>query len=334
MTRNELLLRHLKRAKIDSYDDVNPDTFSKLLKLVEETYIEKETDKDYYENASKVASIEFQQLNQALTAKINELEDINNYTNNSIEYAALMQQAILPNIKILESFCKDNFVCWSPKDIVGGDIYFFNILDNNTLLMMVIDGAGHGVSGGFLTMLVKAIQEQIIAKVKNGLLKPNPAEILSFFNKSLKTMLHQTYGKSQSNSGFDGAILYYNKSTNICKYAGAKMPLYVLNNKELEVIKPDRKSVGYCRVDMMQKYTEHTINIEEGTQLYLTTDGIQDQEGLHNTRFGVKRFKEILITNSSEKLETQYKLLQENFLNFKGELAQSDDITVIGLQFY
>ena len=96
---------------------------------------------------------------------------------------------------------------------------FIDELNNDEVLIMIIDGAGHGVPGSFVTMLVKAIQTQIISDVKNGKIEASPALILSIFNTNIKTMLKQEKGTfsqgNKSNARFDGGILYYNKNTKV-----------------------------------------------------------------------------------------------------------------------
>ncbi|MBU1666954.1 SpoIIE family protein phosphatase [bacterium] len=332
MTENQLLQRQLKKANINSIEDIDEKNFQKLLNLIEQSYDDYETDKKLYDKVAQLASSEFQELNQNLEYKVEELKKTNDKIKDSIKYASLMQQAILPNIEILDIFCKESFICWQPKDIVGGDIYFINMVDDNSVLIMIIDGAGHGVSGAFLTMLVKAIEGQIITAIKSGHLKPSPSLILEYFNENIKLMLKQEKG-SHSNSGFDGGVLYYNKQTNICKYAGAKTPLYIVNDGQLEIIKSDRKSVGFIRTDINQKYTEHTIKIKKGTKLYITTDGITDQEGIDDSRYGVNNFKQLILDNYTYPFTEQHRHMKNSFIDFKGDLEQSDDITILGLEF-
>ncbi|CAA6822499.1 MAG: Response regulator containing a CheY-like receiver domain and an HD-GYP domain [uncultured Sulfurovum sp.] len=333
MTEHRLLHKQLKKAKISTLEDINEKNFKKLLQLIEQSYTDYDEDKKLYESKAQLSSLEFKELNKNLSEKVEELKKINHNIQDSIEYASLMQQAILPKLSVLDNFCKESFVYWLPKDIVGGDIYFFNILDENSILIMVIDGAGHGVSGAFLTMLVKAIEEQIIAKIQEGKLRPSPALILEYFNISIKIMLQQDK-ESQANSGFDGGVLYYNKKSNICKYAGAKTPLYIMYDDELEVIKSDRKSVGFVRTDIDQKYTEHTIPIEKNTRLYITTDGMPDQEGENDSRYGITQFKKLILKNQNLSFTQQGASLQKSFKDFKGNCKQSDDITVIGLSLF
>jgi serine phosphatase RsbU (regulator of sigma subunit) len=262
-----------------------------------------------------------------------ELARINRDINDSIEYASFIQEAILPSTDILKNYGQDYFIYWQPRDTVGGDIYFVSELKSkNEIIVMVIDGVGHGVSGAFLTILVKAIKTQIIAEIDSGFLDPSPAKILQYFNKSIKDMLKQDKN-SKSNTGFDGGVLYYNKATNICKYAGAKTPLYVIKNNKIEIIKSDRKNVGFVRTDINQKYTEHEINIKKGTKLYITTDGIIDQEGLQNTIYGKNKFQNLLLDNHRKDFSTQKELLKESLVIFKSSCKQSDDITIFGMEF-
>ncbi len=271
--------------------------------------------------------------NQLLEKQQSEIEAKNKNIRDSIDYASLIQHAILPPKDILSSYTKDNFIFWQPRDTVGGDIYFVIELDGKEeILLMVIDGAGHGVPGAFVTMLVKAIENQIVAELKAKTLEPSPEKILEYFNRSIKTMLKQDK-TSKSNAGFDGGVLYYNKSTNKCTYAGAKTPLYIINDNELEVIQSDRKNVGFKRTKIDQEYSLHNIEIKENTKLYIATDGMIDQEGLNDTRYGKKEFERLIVKISNLPMSKQRNEIVNVFESFKDSCEQSDDVTVVGLRF-
>jgi serine phosphatase RsbU (regulator of sigma subunit) len=248
----------------------------------------------------------------------------------NINYASIIQHAILPETSVLEKYFPEHFIFWLPKDTVGGDIYFMTELDSkDEILIMVLDGAGHGVSGSFVTMLVKAIESQIIAKINNGKLEPSPAKILQQFNINLKTMLKQEKG-SKSNAGFDGGVLYYKKSTNECRFAGAKSDLVTIHNGNLNIVKSDRKNVGFPRIKIDQEYKEHLIEAKSGMSFYLFTDGIVDQEGDEGKKYGKTRLHSLLLENNIFK-EQSIKV-KNSFLNFKAKNSQSDDVTIIGLK--
>jgi len=98
---------------------------------------------------------------------------------------------------------KDHFIIWQPKDSVGGDIYFFHTLDSDRYLLFVIDCTGHGVSGAFVTMLIKALQEQFVLENRDRDI--SPAKALEYFNISIKQLLNQD--SLDSNVGLDIAIV-------------------------------------------------------------------------------------------------------------------------------
>ena len=83
--------------------------------------------------------------------------------------------------------------------MIGGDIYLFSDIPNrHEYLLMVIDCTGHGVPGAFVTMLVKAIERQIIGKIsQDPNIKISPGWILGYFNKTLKKLLHQEDSKKR-----------------------------------------------------------------------------------------------------------------------------------------
>ncbi|EJF07754.1 serine phosphatase RsbU, regulator of sigma subunit [Thiovulum sp. ES] len=248
----------------------------------------------------------------------------------SINYASIIQKLILPNKTILSEYFSENFIFWKPKDIVGGDIYFIVELDSKEeVIVMVLDGAGHGVSGAFLTMLVKAIENQIVAEINSGFLEPSPAKILEEFNISLKTILEE--GKSKIASiGFDGAVLYYNKSTNKCLFAGAKSDLIIVDKNGMCVINSDRKNVGFPRIKIDQKYTDQEIEVEKGIKMYLFTDGIVDQIG-KNGKFGKSQLFSILSKKWS--LDEVGEKVERAFFKHKSDFEQNDDVTILGIEF-
>ena len=199
---------------------------------------------------------------------------------------------------------------------------------------MVIDCTGHGVPGAFVTMLVKAIERQVVSKiVNNENLEVSPAWILSYFNKSMKKILKQDNKDSLSNAGFDGGILYYNKKQKYIKYAGAETPLFYFEENELKVIKSDRHSVGYKKSDINYEFTEHTIEVKEGMQFYLSTDGYLDQNGGKKAfPFGKRKFQELLKKVHTLPYEEQKEVFISTMKEYQGDEIKNDDITMIALK--
>ena len=268
-----------------------------------------------------------------------EVRAIQKHTRESIEYASLIQGALIPEDVLFQQYFKDYFVMWHPKDIVGGDIYLFEELrHNDECLLMFIDCTGHGVPGAFVTMLVKAVERQVIAEIMNDeLMDVSPSWIMAYFNRNIKKLLKQETADSVSNAGWDGGIIYYNKKTQILKFAGAETPLfYIDENKEFKTIKGNRYSVGYKKCDPNYKYKETIIEVKEGMKFYCTTDGYLDQNGGEKDfPFGKKRFGNIIQTHHNDIMSEQKEIFIKEMFEYESMIKnndRNDDMTVIAFE--
>ncbi|MEA3316291.1 MAG: hypothetical protein U9Q30_10565, partial [Campylobacterota bacterium] len=118
-------------------------------------------------NLKETLELEIKERTEDLNIAKKEIEATHKHTRESIEYASMIQGALLPDEQLLDNYFKDNFVHWIPKDTVGGDIWLFSELrDKNECLLFFIDCTGHGVPGAFVTMIVKAVEREIITNLK------------------------------------------------------------------------------------------------------------------------------------------------------------------------
>ena len=274
---------------------------------------------------------QLKELNESLELKVEqrtqELVEINKKMQDNIRYASFIQNAILPSVQEFSHFFDDYFIYWEPKDIVGGDIYFFESPNENEAYLFVIDCTGHGVSGAFLTMLVKAIKEQIVSTLSHT--KHTPASILQNINTILKKLLPQE--DSQTNVGLDAGIIYINKELNQLSFAGANIPLYYIQNNKLHILKPNRTSIGYTKSKKHYNFTEHIISYNQDMYFFITTDGFIDQNGGEKGfPFGKKRFFALLREDYKKPMKIQKDLYKKALLEYQKDQERNDDITLIG----
>ena len=81
----------------------------------------------------------------------------------SINYAQRIQNAVLPDSGIIETWLGDHFIIFRPKDIVSGDFYWATV-NNKYIVFCVGDCTGHGVPGAFMSMLCISLLNEIILK--------------------------------------------------------------------------------------------------------------------------------------------------------------------------
>ncbi len=263
-----------------------------------------------------------------------ELAEVNKQITDSIEFASIIQQAFIPEPKELAEFFEDEFTLWEPRDIVGGDIYFFDKLyKDDKAVLMVIDCTGHGVPGAFVTMLVKALARNLISHANKTKESVSPAKLLAVFNRSLKHLLKQHDKNSLSNAGFDAAILYIDKEESEITYAGAHIPLFYMKEGRMSSIKADRHSIGYKTSDPDFEFHDHILHFDDTMQFYLTTDGYIDQNGgKKGFPMGKKYMVKLLELHHEKQMNDQKKILEKALISYQGNEDRNDDVTVIGFR--
>ncbi len=247
-----------------------------------------------------------------------------------------IQTAVLVSKENLTKLFPQNFILFKPKDIVSGDFYWAAekeiYLDNqefHTIRMLAVgDCTGHGVPGGFMSLIGCSLLDQIV----HGKEIHRPDLILAELHQALRTLLRPE--ETDSNDGMDISICYFDDKHHKILFAGATQSLYYLQNNEAQIIKGDKKMLGGILQDATQTFTLHTINSEPNMIVYCTTDGYFDQLGGDaNKRFSTKSFKQLLENIHSDTMPIQLKKLKLTFDNWLGtKHSQIDDITIVGVK--
>ncbi|MCS6989758.1 MAG: SpoIIE family protein phosphatase [Chloroherpetonaceae bacterium] len=254
-----------------------------------------------------------------------ELAELNANITASIAYAQKIQQAILPSAEKISAAFPRHFIIYKPKDIVSGDFYWFHDLGDSRIVA-VCDCTGHGVPGAFMSMIGNALLNQIV--IEKGFTAPSV--ILEELHKSIRAALKQSDNPSvELQDGMDVCLARIESDKII--FAGAKRPLYAVQNDELIELKGDRYSIGGRQRETERKFAQRELPLETTTTLYLTTDGYIDQANSQRESFGSKRFKDLLKAISSLDVEEQKTKLDSELSLHQQNEAQRDDITLMGI---
>ncbi len=282
------------------------------------------------EDYSRTLELKVDERTKELHVSLQNVEKANQKIMQSIQYAKLIQYALLPNKDEMRAWLPHHFIIWMPRDVVGGDMFFMEFLQDRFILG-VIDCTGHGVPGAFMTMIASSILTRIIRDDRCT----DPGEILQQLNMMVKNLLHQDHASTPlSDNGMDAAICCIKPRENALVFAGAKLPLLYTKGGHVHIIKGDRHSVGYRRSDENFVFTNHQLTIERDMSYYLLTDGYIDQlGGSKYARFGTRRFRNLLREHSEKPFGQQEKILLRTFNEFKGDNERQDDVTVVGFGF-
>lgn len=268
------------------------------------------------------------QLQSELLAKNNdELTRNNLLITDSISYAKRIQDAMLPRIEDIRTHLPDSFVFFRPRNIVSGDFYWFYERDE-MLYIAVADCTGHGVPGAFMSMIGSTLLNEIIIEKKEF----EPTEILSKLNTGVVKALNQTKENTESqDDGMDIAICKIDRNRKKIDFASANHTIYIVRNAELEALQGDIFSIGGMFAGRTHTYTKFSLDIEAGMQVFMLSDGFQDQfGGEKNKKFLASRIKKMLVEISPEKAQIKEKLVAETFDDWKGANKQVDDVIILG----
>jgi len=270
--------------------------------------------------------------------KINQLkmiiEEKHQSIKDSIDYARIIQNAILPPVTEIQKHFSESFILYKPRDIVSGDFYWFAKTNENEVIIGAADCTGHGVPGAFMSMIGNTLLNEIVNDKKIQ----EPDLILNQLNISIRFALKQDSDEAETRDGMDISICIINYTTKVLKYAGANRPLWFLRkneNKEyyFSEIKANKFPIGGIKLDTEKSFTMHKIDFVAGDIFYIFTDGFADQfGGIKGKKYMTPNFQKLLIDNANENMQNQGKLINDSFENWRGLHEQVDDVLVIGFK--
>lgn len=263
----------------------------------------------------------------------------------SIRYAERIQKVMISNELELKELFPQSFVVFMPRDIISGDFFWVSKVQDN-YYAAVVDCTGHSVPGAFLSiigvnLLDSAINER---KIKN------PSNVLQYMSHKLNGILSNPYSIEHIKDDMEVALARIDYVNNVFNFASSRNRLYFVSensenissidgiteiskigDKKIFKINGDREFLGSKYDDI--KFKNYTINISDGDILYFSSDGYYDQFGeKENVKYKRMRFERKLLEISSFPLEKQREILISDLKEFKGNIEQTDDITVLGIK--
>ncbi len=260
-----------------------------------------------------------------------EIEIKNRDITDSINYAQRIQASILPPVQKLQSNFVGSFVFYQPRDIVSGDFYWFDKLDNNKFIIVCADSTGHGVPGAFMSMIGTTLIKDICMRSDVN----SPSQILEKLDEELRGTLNQNIEASseQSNDGMDIIVAEIDTKSYYLRYASAMRPMIVYRNGEQIYIKGSRSSVGGHYNKDEKEFRDEGIQLGKGDLIYMFSDGYPDQfGGPVGKKFKMVRLKNLLRDIYKKTMEEQYEYVKSTFNLWKEEMDQVDDVLFMGIK--
>lgn len=332
----EELTKFVDKVSEGNYDhNINAKGFLEISKLANGfnvmlenlRYRNKEID-DQSKNL-RITNHDLQEAYELLNKQKNIIESKNKDLTSSINYSLKIQRSFIPPLKSLYAIFPESFVLYMPRDIVSGDFYWFS-QQKDQIIIAVGDCSGHGVPGAFTSLIGMSLLHQIINHEKVF----DPAEILTKLDQQIYEMLKNSLNEDNFFVGMDISICSINRKENKLLFSGAQRPLILIRDNQINSYRGDIYPIGEFYNNLDKEFNNTKIDLQKGDTVYMFSDGYTTQFAEEdNSKFTIKRLQELLLKINHLSLKNQKTELNKNFLEWKGNQVQIDDILVLGFRY-
>ncbi len=256
-----------------------------------------------------------------------EVQNKNRKINDSLNYASRIQEAILPDNRVIKQVFPESFIYYKSRETVSGDFPWF-VQQGDDIFIAAVDCTGHGVPGALISLIGYFLLNDIVKS--RGI--TDPGIILDQLDEGVTQTLKQDSEDSKTKDGMDIALCRINK--NQVQYAGAHRSLYFMQQEELVEIKGDKFPIGGGIYKNQTNFTTHTIEVKKDDGVYFCSDGFPDQfGGPDNRKFGPKRTRALIQEQHPLPMAQANKNFANIWENWRGDERQTDDVLMIGIKF-
>ena len=266
---------------------------------------------------------------------INMVDEIDDYTENlqkvtaerqrigtELDVASNIQRDMLPSIfPPFPDRCEvDLFASMDPAKEVGGDFYDFYLIDHDHLALTIADVSDKGVPASLFMVISKTLLQN---HAQTG---GSPKEIMTYVNHQL----------CQNNESFMFCtawlgILNLTNGRLIASNAGHEYPAIRRADGQFELMKDVHDPPLGVRDGL--RFKEYEMTLYPGDCLFQYTDGVTEAINQKEELFGDKRLVMTLNANKDRPPKELIEEMHEAIRNFSKGVPQSDDITMLCVQF-
>lgn len=260
------------------------------------------------------------EVNRILKNK--ELEEQFEALNYDLDMAARIQQKILQqDFPVFPEDTRfDIFANMMAAKHVGGDFYDFFMFDEDHLSFFIGDVAGKGMPAAIYMAVCRTMLKAIGSEIKD------PARCIAKVNNMLipesdiSTFVTVFYGLLNLKTG---ELSYCN--------GGHNLPYLVSADGNVTEV----EDVGGLLLGKFEEapYDMATIQLNPGDSIVTFTDGVTEAENEDQNFFDEERVIKYLEKNASKNLNSIVKGLFLEVMKFTGSAVQSDDITVLSVNY-
>ena len=278
-----------------------------------------------YNDEIRLLRDSFEDMEKSLTQYVDELKSTTASKaaiENELKVAHDIQMSMLP--KIFPPYPERNDIdiygSLKPAKDVGGDLFDFYIRDNQ-MFFCIGDVSGKGVPASLVMAVTRSLFRNISVRTAE------PDQIVYALNEALA----EGNETNMFVTAFVGVLDLANGHLRYCN-AGHDSPLLLGQGVDVVPCDPNLP----LGVDAGWNYSLQELTMERQTTIFLYTDGLNEAENNAHVQFGTEH-----VTNLAEELLAEDKnqpaeiidKMAEAVRAFVGEAEQSDDLTMLAIQY-
>jgi sigma-B regulation protein RsbU (phosphoserine phosphatase) len=271
-------------------------------------------------------------LGEAVTAMQNALQkyvenirlvtDEKNKILNEVIFASAIQRNLIPKNtgQPLSPDRISSFGILEPAGEIGGDLYDYFLLDQDTYCFAIADVAGKGIVAA-MTMTMVTTLLRSIAPGQN-----QPELIL----KKVNTFLIENNLESNFVTIILGII---DLTTGRMTFANAgHVPLYIVNpaRKLRKYSETHSTALGFLK---NLKIGSEKVSLEPGDTIVVLTDGVTEAMSSNNDFFGYERLEAVLNSLSQTHPEITANAILTEVHAFSNQATHKDDISILAIEY-
>ncbi len=272
------------------------------------------------------AGIRIIELERALEQKIHIIKK-------DLESAAATQASLLSKPERIQQVDFNWF--FQPSQILGGDMFGYQAIDDEHIGFYQLDVAGHGIPSALLSFTLNHTLADVAGRgsvIKERIKEApyyrirEPEEVLESLNRRFQAtpeaMLYFTmaYGVINSRTG----------SVTLAQ-AGHPPPLWLKSGSRMIEPVPG----GGLPIGMVPDINWHSrvLECQPGDRLFLYSDGVTECENVQGEAFGEQRLREVLQQGFNDEVETLKHRIEKAICHWHGNDTFADDVTFLVLEW-
>jgi CheY-like chemotaxis protein len=259
------------------------------------------------------------ELENRVNERTQELNKINKRLIDSIRYAGLLQQSMLPNERYLGRQFSDHFVIFETKYLFSEEFVWttrLNFRSEDYTVAALIEFDGKGIVGSLKTLIADSVLNYLTHDRKIF----HSGEIINELKYELDAA-----GSNELQCDMKVSVAVFDHNAKTLQFSGINQDMIVSSGNKITMLKGDID-------DHFEDAMADKVSIEPDSSYYMYSNGYYNQVNEDGVKFSYEKFEEMLKSVQGKSMPEQREFLLSNLENWKGGTSLNDDISIIGFK--